>query len=338
MIVVMAEQASEEEIEAVQRIVDEAGFQTHRSADRAGTALGVLGEGSKEGVAALVIGMPGVARIMPVDVPYILASTEGRHEPTTVEIRGVPVGGGHFAVIAGPCSVEDETQILETARGVKAAGARLLRGGAFKPRSSPYSFQGLGEAGLRLLARAREETGLGIVTEVMDPRDVERVGGVADALQIGARNMQNFALLREVGRAGLPVVLKRGPSATYAEWLMAAEYVLSEGNPDVIFCERGIRTFETHTRHTMDIAAIPALHELSHLPVIADPSHGTGRWRMVAPLARAAVAAGADGLLIEVHPRPREAWSDASQTLSIEHFADLMASLEGLHPVARTDP
>ncbi|HEY8450061.1 MAG TPA: 3-deoxy-7-phosphoheptulonate synthase, partial [Bacillota bacterium] len=262
--------------------------------------------------------------VLPILKPFKLVSREFRNEPTIVEVGGVAFGGEEVPIIAGPCSVESREQILAAAEAVKNAGARLLRGGAFKPRTSPYSFQGLEEEGLKLLAEARERFGLPIVTEVMSPGTVELVARYADMLQIGARNMQNFYLLREVGRSGMPVLLKRGMSATIEEWLMAAEYILSEGNFNVVLCERGLRTFETATRFTLDLNAVPVVKELSHLPVIVDPSHGTGRWSLVTPMARAAIAAGADGLIVEVHPQPEEALSDGSQSLTPERFKVLV--------------
>lgn len=259
--------------------------------------------------------------------PYKLVSRELKPENTEIKIGSRSIGGSCFQVIAGPCAVESREQILETAWAVKEAGAALLRGGAFKPRSSPYSFQGLGEEGLKYLAEARERTGLPVVTEVMDGRDVERVAYYADLIQIGARNMQNTFLLKEVSRLAKPILLKRGQAATLEEWLMAAEYVVNGGNDRVIFCERGIRTFEQFTRNTLDLSAIPALKMLSHLPVFADPSHGTGKWEMVAPMAKAALSAGADGLMIEVHPCPAKALSDGRQSLTFKNFGLLMAEL-----------
>jgi 3-deoxy-7-phosphoheptulonate synthase len=257
-----------------------------------------------------------------------LASKENKSR-TIVNVSGVEIGGG-FTVMAGPCSVESEEQVIETARAVKAAGADMLRGGAFKPRTSPYSFQGLGLNGLKILAKAREETGLPVVTEVLDPRDVSWVAEFADILQIGTRNMQNFSLLREVGRAGRPVLLKRGMFSTLEEWLNCAEYILSEGNPDVILCERGIRTFESYTRNTLDLSAVPAIRELTHLPIIIDPTHSTGRISLIGPMSLASVAAGADGLLIEVHYRPQEALCDADQALTPAMFADIMGRIRPL--------
>lgn len=257
-----------------------------------------------------------------------LASKENKPR-TVVNVSGVEIGGG-FTVMAGPCSVESEEQVIETARAVKTAGADMLRGGAFKPRTSPYAFQGLGLKGLKILAKAREETGLPVVTEVLDPRDVSWVAEFADVLQIGTRNMQNFSLLREVGRAGRPVLLKRGMFSTLEEWLNCAEYILSEGNPGVILCERGIRTFESYTRNTLDLSAVPAIRELTHLPIVIDPTHSTGRISLIGPMSLASVAAGADGLLIEVHYKPREALCDADQALTPRMFAEIMARIRPL--------
>jgi len=263
---------------------------------------------------------------------YRLAARQGEEHNTVVRVNGVTIGGEELVVMAGPCAVESREQVLDIARTLKNMGANILRGGAFKPRTSPYAFQGLAEEGLRYMAEAREVTGMPIVTEVLDTRDLAMICEYTDILQIGSRNMQNFALLREVGLANKPVLLKRGLSATIEEWMMAAEYILAGGNHQVILCERGIRTFETHTRNTLDISAIPAAKELSHLPVIVDPSHATGKWEMVNPLAKAAVAAGADGLLIEVHPNPEEALCDGAQSLTPKNFANL---IEELRPVAQ---
>jgi 3-deoxy-7-phosphoheptulonate synthase len=275
--------------------------------------------------------MAGVERTVPIMRPFKLASRDFHPQDTVVKVNDILIGGRQFIVMAGPCAVENDGQLLEIAEAVKKAGACILRGGAFKPRTSPYSFQGLGEAGLKLLAAAREETSLPIVSEVMEPQLVPLVAAYADILQIGARNMQNYALLHAVGEAQRPVLLKRGMMSTIEELLMAAEYVLSHGNDRVILCERGIRTFEPYTRNTLDISAVPLLKQLTHLPVVVDPSHGTGKWELVAPVSRAAVAAGADGLLIEVHPHPEQAVSDGAQSLKLARFAALMQSLR---PVA----
>ena len=319
MIVVMQPGATRELIDQVVRRLREFGFEVHISQGVERTVIGAIGEKTAEKVEQIAA-TEGVEKIVPILAPYKLAAREFKEERTIVEVAGVPFGGEQVPIIAGPCAVESEEQIIETAKAVKAAGASLLRGGAFKPRTSPYSFQGLAKEGLRLLALAREVTGLGVVTEVMDPRDVELVASYADMLQIGARNAQNFNLLIEVGKTNKPVLLKRGPSLSISDWLMAAEYIISNGNPNVILCERGIRTFETETRNTLDVSAIAAVHELSHLPVIADPSHGTGKWKYVTPMARASVAAGADGIIVEVHPRPEAALSDGPQSLKPEVF------------------
>jgi 3-deoxy-7-phosphoheptulonate synthase len=271
--------------------------------------------------------MSGVERTVPVLRPFKLASREFHPQDSVFPINGVSIGGPQVIVMAGPCAVESREQLEETAQAVKAAGAQVLRGGAFKPRTSPYSFQGLGDEALRLLAEARAQTGLPIVTEVMAPEQVPLVTTFADILQIGARSMQNYALLHAVGESQRPVLLKRGMMSTIEELLMSAEYILSHGNHRVILCERGIRTFETYTRNTLDISAVPLLKQLSHLPVLVDPSHGTGKWELVAPVARAAIAAGADGLIVEVHPEPEKALSDGAQSLKPQRFADLMASL-----------
>jgi 3-deoxy-7-phosphoheptulonate synthase len=276
--------------------------------------------------------MRGVERVVPVLRPYKLASRDLHPQDTVIELDGFAIGGQQVIVMAGPCSVESREQIIETARAVKEAGAHLLRGGAFKPRTSPYSFQGLGEEGLEYLALARQETGLAIVTEAMAPEQVPLVAQYADVLQIGTRNMQNYALLHAVGESGIPVLLKRGMMSTIEELLMSAEYILSHGNRNVMLCERGIRTFETYTRNTLDISAVPVLKELTHLPVVVDPSHATGKWQLVGAVAKAAVAAGADGLIVEVHPHPENAVSDGAQSLRPHRFVELMAQL---HPIAQ---
>jgi len=278
-----------------------------------------------------VVALPGVLAAVPVSKPYKQVGREWHPEPTVVNVGGVRIGeGAPFAVAAGPCAVESRDQILETARAVKAAGASLLRGGAYKPRTSPYSFSGLGAAGLEYLAEASAETGLPVVTEVLSPGDVERVAAVADMLQVGTRNAQNFALLEAVGSAGKPILLKRGLSNTIEEWLLSAEYVVSHGNPDVVLCERGIRTFETATRNTLDLSAVPLIRSLSHLPIVVDPSHATGHRDLVRPMALAALAAGADGLLVEVHPHPDDALSDGPQSLTLAQFSALMEDVRGL--------
>ena len=296
--------------------------------------IGAIGD--REHVARLELeGSPGVERVVPILKPYKLSSTQFKHgERSVLDIAGRKIGGSSFAMIAGPCTVESREQTLETARAVRDAGATLFRGGAYKPRTSPYAFQGLGQEGLRLLAEAKAETGLPIVTELMDQRDIEPILEVADVIQIGARNMQNYTLLAEVGRSGCPVLLKRGFSSTLEELLMAAEYVLKEGNPNVILCERGIRTFETAYRFTLDLMAVPVLKELSHLPVIVDPSHAAGRRDLVMPLSLAAAAVGADGLIVEVHPHPEQAICDGPQQLFADDFADYVERVQAVAAVA----
>lgn len=323
MIVVMDSQASKEQIDQVIKRLKDFGFDVHLSQGVERTIIGAIGEKTAAKLEQLEA-TPGVAKIVPILQPYKLAGREFREERSQVTVHGVTFGGDQIPVIAGPCAVESREQLLETARQVKAAGATLLRGGAYKPRTSPYDFQGLAEFGLELLAEAREVTGLGIVTEVVNPADLETVAEVADMLQIGARNMQNFTLLKEVGKSNKPVLLKRGLSATIREWLMAAEYIISSGNSQVVLCERGIRTFETETRNTLDLSAVAAIHELSHLPIVVDPSHGTGKWKYVSAMAKAGVAAGADGLMVEVHPHPEEAMSDGPQSLRPEVFEQMM--------------
>ena len=327
MIVVMKVGASTKEISSVIAKVKAIGYEAHLSEGEERTIIGIVGNGNILEYREQFQLMEGVERTMPVSHPYKLASREFRPANTLVPLNGTKVGGKKVVVIAGPCSVESREQILEAAHAVKEAGATALRGGAFKPRTSPYSFQGLGEEGLRYLAEAREQTGLPIVTEVMEPALVPLVCDYADVLQIGARNMQNYALLHAVGKAQHTVLLKRGMSSTMEELLMAAEYILSHGNTRVMLCERGIRTYETYTRNTFDINAIPVLKQRTHLPVIADPSHATGHWEYVEAASRAAVAAGADGLIIEVHPRPEEALSDGMQSLTPERFAKLMQAI-----------
>lgn len=324
MIVIMRSSATEEQIEAVLERLQEHELRGHISRGEERTIIGVVGAAIPPMLREHMEMMDGVQEAVRITRPYKLAAREFHPHDSVVDVNGIQVGGKNCVVIAGPCSVESEDQILETARAVRAAGATMLRGGAFKPRTSPYAFRGLGEEGLRLLALARAETGLPIVTEVMTPADVALVARYADVLQIGARNMQNYQLLEEVGRSGMPVLLKRGLSATFEEWLLSAEYVIAQGNPNVILCERGIRTFETATRNTMDLNAVALAKRRTHLPVLADPSHGTGKWYLVAPLALASLAAGADGLIIEVHPDPDRARSDGSQSLNVENFNGLM--------------
>lgn len=329
MIIVMKPSATTADTEHVINRIKDLGLKVHLSEGEAHTVIGVVGNTSNLDRSGFEV-MGGVERAVRVAQPFKVASWEFSATKTIVDVSGVKIGGERTVVIAGPCSVESRSQIIESAQAVKEAGAHILRGGAYKPRSSPYSFQGLGEEGLELLAEAREATGLPIITEVMSPDEVPLVARFADILQIGARNMQNYRLLQAVGRIDRPVFLKRGLSATLQELLMSAEYILSNGNYNVMLCERGIRTFERFTRNTLDINAIPALKQLSHLPVIGDPSHGTGKWDLVAPVAKACLAAGADGLMIEVHPDPSRAWSDGAQSLKLSRFADLMTELSGL--------
>jgi 3-deoxy-7-phosphoheptulonate synthase len=334
MLIVMKPTASHEEIQAVIERVESIGARAHVVR---GDELSIIGAiGDREHVARLGLdASPGVDKVVPILKPYKLASAELHQGGRSVlDIGGAKIGGEHFALIAGPCTVESREQTLSTARVVKAAGATLLRGGAYKPRTSPYSFQGLGEAGLRILKEAKAETGLPIVTELMDIRDLDAVAEVADLIQIGARNMQNYTLLTEVGRSGCPVMIKRGLSSTIEELLMAAEYVLKEGNENVVLCERGIRTFETAYRFTLDLTAIPVLKGLSHLPVVVDPSHAAGRRDLVEPLSLAAAAVGADGIIVEVHPDPDEAICDGPQALHSEDFAAFAAKVEQVAAIA----
>ncbi|MCX8067171.1 MAG: 3-deoxy-7-phosphoheptulonate synthase [Anaerolineae bacterium] len=326
MIIVMERGATPQQIAYVVAQIEQMGFRAHLSEGVERTIIGVIGDERPLNKDQVLL-WDGVERVVPILHPFKLASRDFRPQDTPVNVNGVTIGGQKVVVIAGPCAVESREQILETAHAVKRAGATLLRGGAFKPRTSPYSFQGLGLEGLKLLAEAREQTGLPVVTEVMSPEQVPLVAEYADVLQIGARNMQNFALLEAVGRARKPVLLKRGLMSTVEELLLSAEYILAQGNDQVILCERGIRTFETYTRNTLDINAVPLLKRLTHLPVVVDPSHGTGKWELVPAVSRAAVAAGADGLVIEVHPRPEEALSDGAQSLRPDRFAVLMEEL-----------
>jgi 3-deoxy-7-phosphoheptulonate synthase len=331
MMIVMKEGATDEEVAAVVSKIERAGARAHRSQGARVTVIGAIGDVEQDAnVESLGLeGQPGVDRVVPILKPYKLASAQITHgERSVLDIGGRKIGGDRFALIAGPCTVESREQMLQTANVVRDAGATLLRGGAYKPRTSPYAFQGLGQEGLRLLAEAKAETGLPIVTELMDIRDIEAVLEVADVVQIGARNMQNYPLLAEVGRSGCPALLKRGLSSTLDELLMAAEYILKEGNPNVMLCERGIRTFETAYRFTLDLMAVPVLKELSHLPVIVDPSHAAGRRDLVKPLSLAAAAAGADGIIVEVHPNPDEAICDGPQALVADEFEDFARAVE----------
>jgi 3-deoxy-7-phosphoheptulonate synthase len=324
MLIVMRHGAAEEEIRRVAATIEEMGYQARPMPGRQRTTVGLVGnDGRVDG--SRLAALPGVQEIIHVTKPYKQVSREWKAERTVISLSGgLTVGGDEVVVMAGPCSVESEQQILQAARSVREAGATVLRAGAYKPRSSPYSFQGLGRPGLKLLAQAREETGLLIVTEAMDAEEMDFVSEVADIIQLGARNMQNYSLLKRAGRSGKPILLKRGLSATIQELLLSAEYILAEGNPNVILCERGVRGFDPATRNIFDLSAIPVVHGLSHLPIIADPSHGTGHRDMVTPMARAAVAAGADGLLIEVHPSPDRALSDGAQSLYPEQFDRMM--------------
>jgi 3-deoxy-7-phosphoheptulonate synthase len=329
VIIVMSHQATKAEIDAVVDRVHEIGLKTEISRGEERTLVGVIG-GNAYAYKEAFSHLGGIHEIIPITKPFKLASREFRPVDTVVDVGGVRIGADEVVMMAGPCSVEGEEMLLETARHVASQGAKILRGGAFKPRTSPYSFQGLGESALKMMAAARDETGLKVVTEVVSPGDVELVARYADILQLGTRNMQNYALLQEAGRSGKPVLLKRGMSSTIEEWLLAAEYVLSQGNRDVILCERGIRTFETATRFTLDLNAIPLARELSHLPIIVDPSQATGRWSLVRPMALAAVAAGAHGLIVEVHPTPNQALSDGAQSLDFDSFDRLMQDLRRL--------
>ncbi len=332
-IIVLTPGTTEKELKHIVKKLESRGLQADISKGTERTIIGVIGDTSKvtEEEENAIRVMPGVEDVVRILKPYKLASREFKGKDTTINVRGNIIGGRKIQVFAGPCAVENKTVLMSIAQKVKDAGAAFVRGGAFKPRTSPYSFQGLGQEGLKYLAEARKKTGLPVITEIMDPRDMEIVSKYTDIIQIGTRNMQNFRLLLEVGTSSKPVLLKRGLSATIKEWLMAAEYVMSKGNQNVILCERGIRTFETTTRNTLDISAVPVLKKLTHLPVVVDPSHGVGRWDLVPPMAKAAVAAGADGLIIEVHINPEEALSDGEQSLRPNDFKKLMRELK---PVA----
>ncbi len=337
MIIVMKPtHQSDEDIQRVTRRLEQMGYRVHISRGTERTVIGAIGDETLL-QSQPIDGFPGVERVVPILKPYKLASRDFRPEDSQIDVKGAAFGGRTVQIIAGPCSVEDRGMMLELAHAVKEAGARFLRGGAFKPRTSPYAFQGLGEEGLEYLAEARAQTGLRIVTELMDASDLAAIMKYADVIQIGARNMQNFRLLTEVGKVRKPVLLKRGLSATINELLLAAEYIMSEGNRDVILCERGIRTFETATRNTLDLSAVPLLKELTHLPIVVDPSHATGKWSLVEPLARAGVAAGADGVMIEVHARPEVALCDGPQALKPKRFASLMKDLEQIARVVGRD-
>lgn len=329
MIVVMQKDATRAQIDHVKNKVAELGFNAHEITGAERTVVACVGAGKRADMETLRL-IDGVSDLVPIGKPFKLASSEVKKNKTIVPVRDgqVQIGGSTLVVMAGPCSVESEDQIVAIAKAVKSCGAKVLRGGAWKPRTSPYDFQGLEEEGLKLLDTARRETGLAIITEVMNPRDIDVVAKYSDIMQVGARNVQNFAMLKELGQCGKPVFLKRGLATTIKEWLMSAEYIISSGNPNVILCERGIRTFETATRNTLDLNAVPVLNSLTHLPVIVDPSHGTGIWNFVRPMARAAVAAGADGIMVEVHPEPEKAWSDGAQSLKFDKFAELMDELK----------
>ncbi len=323
MIIVMKPEATVNDLEAVKNKIKNSGLDYHLSQGSSRTIVGVIGD--KKKIAMLQMNsFSGVEKTVSITEKYKLVSREFKKEDSVVDVNGVKIGGGHFAVMAGPCSVESREQLLEAAYAVKECGAQFLRGGAFKPRTSPYDFQGLGVEGLKMMRSVADEVGLKVVTEIVNINDIDTICQYADMLQIGARNMQNFQLLKEVGLIKKPVLLKRGLSATISEWLNAAEYIASGGNYNIVFCERGIRTYETFTRNTLDLSAVAAVKELSHLPIIVDPSHGTGRWQMVQPMARAAVAAGADGLMIEVHPHPEVALSDGDQSLKPANFRVVM--------------
>lgn len=332
MIVVMKPGSTKENLEAVIKKIEAAGLRTHLSKGEEVTIVGVIGD--KKIIANLELQMmAGVEKTVRITEKYKLVSRDFHPEDTIIDAGGVKIGGSEVVVMAGPCAVESLEQLREAAQAVKACGAKFLRGGAFKPRTSPYDFQGFGVEGLKLLRKVADEFNLRVVTEIVDKDDIEAFCQYADILQVGARNMQNFQMLKALGKCNKPIMLKRGLSATISEWLNAAEYIMSGGNEQVIFCERGIRTYETFTRNTLDLSAVAAVKELSHLPIIVDPSHGTGRWKMVAPMARAAIAAGADGLIIEVHPHPEKALSDGDQSLTPEAFKTLMDSLGGIATV-----
>jgi len=338
MIISMRPHASKEEVEHVCERIREFGFRVHSIEGEERVVIGVVGVGGD--VTACLESLeatPGVERAVRISAPYKFVSREFRSERTVIKVGRAEIGGDDFITMAGPCSVENEKQIMETAAAVAKAGAKILRGGAFKPRTSPYDFQGMETEGLKLLAKAREATGLAVITEVMTDRDVDLVAEYADIMQVGARNMQNFALLKALGRCHRPVMLKRGLSSTIKELLMSAEYIVAHGNSQVMLCERGIRTFETATRNTCDIAAVPVLNELTHLPVIIDPSHATGKRSLVPALARAAVAIGADGIIVEVHPCPEKAVSDGAQSLTIDGFEDMMSQLKGYIQLWKTN-
>jgi len=331
MIIVMKVGASQAQVEHVTQKIEALGFKSHVIEGEERCVIGAIGHEKKKADLLALNSVPGVEAVIPISKPYKLASKELRKKPSIIKIhKNLSIGGDKIIIMAGPCSVESEEQILRTALAVKKAGGHMIRGGAFKPRTSPYSFQGLAEAGLKLLDKARQATGLPVVTEVMSQRDVELVERYADVVQVGARNIQNFSLLKELGKIKKPILLKRGMATTIQEWLMSAEYILSEGNPQVILCERGIRTFETATRNTLDLNAVPILKKESHLPIVVDPSHATGIRDIVIPMALAAVACGSDGIMLEIHPNPDQAWSDGMQSLTLEMFAEGMQQLRAV--------
>ncbi len=333
MLVVMSVGATEEEVQEVRRHIEADGLTPHESRGEQRVIIGVVGDVGprKEQVMAHLAVLPGVESVTPISKPFKLTSRDFHPQDTVIEVGNTTIGGGSLTIMAGPCAIESRDQLMRTATAVAEAGATVLRGGAFKPRTSPYSFQGLGMDGVRFLAEARAETGLPVITEVMEPSQITQVELHADILQIGARNMQNFSLLMAAGRTEKPVMLKRGISATVEEWLMAAEYIVSSGNPNVILCERGIRTFEKYTRNTLDLTAVPLLHKLTHLPVVVDPSHATGQRWLVPPMSVAAVAGGADGIMVEVHPNPDDALSDGPQSLTLEMFREMAPVLRQVH-------
>jgi 3-deoxy-7-phosphoheptulonate synthase len=337
MLIVMKTDATEADVERVVQVVGELGFRAHPMPGATRTAIGITGNQGSVDVARFE-SLPGVAEAIRVSKPYKLISLDLRPEKTVVRVGDAAIGGDEMAIIAGPCAIESRAQAFSIAEAVRRSGARFFRGGAFKPRTSPYAFQGLGEEGLKILAEVREAYGLKIVTEAIDEASLELVERYGDVIQIGARNMQNFSLLRRAGRASLPILLKRGLSATLDEWLLAAEYIMAEGNYNVVLCERGVRTFAQHTRNTLDLAAIPAVRRLSHLPVVVDPSHGTGKNYMVLPMARAGVAVGSDGLIVEVHDQPERALSDGAQSLNLEQYDQLVQEVRSIHEVITPTP
>ena len=336
MVIVMKSNATQEQINNVEKLLKDLGLGVHVSVGSEKTIIGVIGDKRILDDTPLEV-MPGVERLVPIMEPFKLVGKTFKPESSVIDIKGVEVGGSSLVVIAGPCAVESEDQIMEAATFLKSQGVQFLRGGAYKPRTSPYSFQGLGEEGLKLLVQARQETGLLIVSEVVSNESLEKAMKYVDVLQIGARNMQNFDLLQRVGRSKMPVILKRGLSSNIEEWLNAAEYIMSEGNYNVILCERGIRTFETYTRNTLDLSSVPIIKEISHLPIIVDPSHGTGKWNLVTPMARAGIAAGADGIMIEVHPNPQVALSDGNQSLNFDSFSKLMDEIRKIAPILKRE-